>query len=408
MTRARAFLAALCSACFAIVGCQSNIDGPAEASPQTGESISVTIEAATVAALPTCSTMLNGQIAYVTSTQKLYACSSRSWRELTCSSTNLGAVAYASTSNTLLACVANVWRAINPGSGSAGTGMGGTGGMMGGTGGVMGGTGGVMGGTGGTGGGMTVQPTIPAITGTCPTFATGTITFMNLAGIQLKVGPKGMGGGSLVFYWHGTGSNSNEFNSMIPLDDQNKILNAGGMFVSFQNSTGTGGDCSGTATFSQGDFAIADQIAACAVRDYNIDPRRIYTTGCSAGGLQAGCMGFMRSSYIAAVTANSGGQVFPLMQQSPNHIPAAMTMHGAMNVDVVGVDFSQTSAMYDQAIKAAGGFAVDCNDGLGHCAAPAELQSSGIQFMLDHPFGASPEPYTMGLPSSFPTYCAIQ
>ena len=153
------------------------------------------------------------------------------------------------------------------------------------------------------------------------------------------------------------------------------------------------------------DFAIADQIAACAVRDYNIDPHRIYTTGCSAGGLQAG---FMRSNYIAAVTTNSGGEVFPIMQQNPNHIPNAMTMHGAMGSDVVIVDFSQTSATYDMAIKQAGGLAIDCNHGGGHCGSPAALQSSGIQFMLDHPFGVSPEPYAMGLPSSFPTYCAIQ
>jgi hypothetical protein len=263
-------------------------------------------------------------------------------------------------------------------------------------------------GMGGTGGGMGAQPIVPSVSGTCPTFQTGTITFMNLGGIQLKVGPKGMGGGSLVFYWHGTGSTSGEFESMIPTADQNKILNAGGMFVSFQNSTGTGGDCSGTATFSQGDFAIADQIAACAVRDYNIDPHRIYTTGCSAGGLQAGCMGFMRSNYIAAVTTNSGGEVFPIMQQNPNHVPAAMTMHGAMGSDVVIVDFSQTSATYDMAVKAAGGFAIDCNHGGGHCGSPAALQTSGIQFLLDHPFGVSPEPYAMGLPASFPSYCAVQ
>jgi poly(3-hydroxybutyrate) depolymerase len=156
-----------------------------------------------------------------------------------------------------------------------------------------------------------------------------------------------------------------------------------------------------------GDFDIADQIAACAVRDYHIDPHRIYTTGCSAGGLQAGCMGLMRSNYIAAVLPNSGGSVFAQASQSPDHVPSVMTMHGAPGSDVVIVDFSQTSMTYDQAIKSAGGFVVNCNHGGGHCGAPADLQKAGWQFLKDHPFGVSTEPYAGGLPAGFPSYCMI-
>ena len=29
------------------------------------------------------------------------------------------------------------------------------------------------------------------------------------------------------------------------------------------------------------------------------------------------------------------------------------------------------------------------------------------QFMKDHPFGVTPEPYANGLPASFPSYCKI-
>jgi len=63
-------------------------------------------------------------------------------------------------------------------------------------------------------------------------------------------------------------------------------------------------------------------IVACAVRDHGIDPRRIYTTGCSAGGLQAGCMAAQRSSYIAASAPNSGGIVFPQTIEDPSRVPA--------------------------------------------------------------------------------------
>jgi poly(3-hydroxybutyrate) depolymerase len=243
------------------------------------------------------------------------------------------------------------------------------------------------------------------VNGDCPTFATGTVTVAGLAGISLQVGPKSQGTGPLLFYWHGTGQQASEVNALIPAAVRQEILSQGGIIVSPQGSLGTGGDCSGTATFSRDDFKVADQIAACAVRDYGIDPRRIFTTGCSAGGLQAGCMGAMRSSYIAAVAPNSGGEVTQQTIQDPTRIPSVMTMHGGAS-DMVIVSFATTSATYDMEMKTAGAFVVNCNHGGGHCQAPAPLYTAAWQFMKDHPFGVTPEPYGMSLPMTFPNYCA--
>jgi hypothetical protein len=296
----------------------------------------------------------------------------------------------------------------------AGASSGGAGGAAGNSSSANGGkSGGSSGGASMSGGGMMTtsddegsSPLLPPISGTCPAFKTGTVTVGGLGGISLEVGPKAAdGGGSLIFYWHGTGSTAGEYKFMMPAPVRSEILAKGGIIVSFQSSLRTGGDCSGTATFSKDDFKVADQIAACAVREHGIDPRRIYTTGCSAGGLQAGCMAELRSSYIAAAVPNSGGTVFPQPFQSKAHIPAAMTMHGGAG-DRVIVAFSETSATFDKTIKEAGGFVVNCNHGGGHCGAPAPLYTAGWQFMKDHPFGASPEPYQSGLPSSFPSYCA--
>jgi hypothetical protein len=295
------------------------------------------------------------------------------------------------------------------------TGAAGTAAMMMGTAGASGGKAGAGGaaatGAAGAGGGIKTSkdPKIPAISGDCPKFAENMPmgNFMGLSGIVWVVGPKSNGTGTLLFYWHGTGSSNTEFMANVPFIDEFKSM--GGILVSPQSGTGSGGDCSGTATFSMDDFKVADQIAACAVRDWGIDPHRIWATGCSAGGLQSGCMALVRSSYMAGAVPNSGGEYVPIGQEDMSHTPSMMTVHGAAGSDVVIVDFSSTSKMIDDQVKSAGGFAIDCDHGDGHChipALPADVATAGWQFMKDHPFGVSPEPYTT-LPTSFPSYCKI-
>jgi predicted esterase len=258
------------------------------------------------------------------------------------------------------------------------------------------------------------EPVLPPITGDCPTFQNGTLAFGGLSDILMKAGAKADGAGSLLFYWHGTGSTATEIDFMIPEAAQQKILDAGGIIVSFESTTGTGTDCSGSGTFFEGDLAIADQIVACAIHDHAIDPHRIYATGCSAGAMFAACMGAERSNYMAAVAPNSGGfasfdgqdYVYPFQTPNPAHVPATMTMHGALGVDTIIIEFTDAAQLFDKVIKDAGGFAIDCDHGGDHCAAPPELYSAAIDFLLDHPYGVDPEPYASGLPAQFPKYCA--
>ncbi|HEY6879166.1 MAG TPA: prolyl oligopeptidase family serine peptidase [Polyangiales bacterium] len=247
-------------------------------------------------------------------------------------------------------------------------------------------------------------PTIPEPTSECPELKSGTATIGGLADITLEVGAK-KSGGPLVFYWHGTGTVAAEYKFMLPQAVQRDILDSGGIIVSPQGTTNKGSDCSGTGIFKQGDFEIMDLIAACAVKNNGIDPRKIYTTGCSAGGLQATCMGALRSSYIAAAAPNSGGQVRPMMFQDSKHTPSLMTMHGG-SADNVGVSFATTSKAADDAFKKAGGFVMNCNHNGDHCRAPAELQTAAWEFMKAHPFGVDPEPDS-SVPDNFPDYCTI-
>jgi hypothetical protein len=246
-------------------------------------------------------------------------------------------------------------------------------------------------------------PKLPEIMGECPQFKNGTIMVAGHRSIQIQAGEPGKGG-PILYYWHGTGSSAAE-SARFP--GNSEIVSMGGIVAAFNGSqsSGTKGDCSGTGAHNIADFDAADQIAACAVKNHGADSRKIYSTGCSAGGLQTGCMAMARSSYLAAGAPNSGGIVGAQPWQDM-HSPAIFTMHGGSS-DMVIVTFSQTSASLDMNAKRHGSFVVNCDHGGGHCAAPGDLQKAAWQFMKDHPWGVSPSPWMSGIPAGVPDYCKI-
>ncbi len=248
------------------------------------------------------------------------------------------------------------------------------------------------------------EPVIPMVTGECPTFRNGTINFGGLGGIAVQAGAKAAGPTApMVFYWHGTGSLSSEYGGMAAAVHRG-VMAEGGVLISFQGTTG-GDLLSGTAIFGAGDFELADQLVACAVQNHNVDPKRIFATGCSAGGLFSGAMGAMRSNYMAAVAPNSGGLTAPVRWQN-GWTPALMTVHGAAGVDVVIVDFSRTSMTADTAYKGRGGFVINCDHGGFHCGGGG-LAPDIWEFFKAHPYGTKPSPWASALPSGFNSDCKI-
>jgi hypothetical protein len=233
---------------------------------------------------------------------------------------------------------------------------------------------------------------------------TNTVT-VNGSRATVIAGEKKEGTGSLLFYYYGTGKLGGV--SSLPQSIKTDITAQGGIVFALNEAKNTGGDCSGTRTFGIDDFKTADLFAACAVKNYGINPRRIYATGCSAGGLTSGCMAIMRSNYIAGVAPNSGGVTIGYGKlQNPKHMPASITMNGGANDNVI-VNFGQTSEGFNNYVLKYGGFAVNCIHSTGHCGAPASLYASAWQFLKDHPYGTKPSPYANGLPTGFHSSCKI-
>lgn len=249
-----------------------------------------------------------------------------------------------------------------------------------------------------------MTPMVPEVTGDCPNFVSSTITFMGLGGITVVAGPKAASPTApFVFYWHGTGSVAGEYAGSAAAVAAG-VQAEGGVLVSFQGTTG-GDFLSGTAIFGAGDMDLGDQLLACAVKNHNIDPTRVFATGCSAGGLFSTAQGAMRSNYMAAVAPNSGGLTIPVQFQN-GWTPALMTIHGAPGLDVVGVDFSESSATADMIYKQRMGFVINCNTGGGHCGGGG-LSGDIWEFFKTHPYGTTPSPWKDALPGGFSSLCKI-
>ena len=251
------------------------------------------------------------------------------------------------------------------------------------------------------------EPIIPEASGTCPTFMTGTQTIMDLS-TEMVVGAPTSVKGPMLFTWHGTGGTGKQALRQLPQSVQRDIMQQGGIVIaaSSNGETRSGKNVALNVWFDGHDLEYADLLVACAVKNHNIDPRRIYVTGCSAGGLMSGTMAMSRSKYVAAVAPNSGGLTVPRQLADPMRAPAAMTMHGGRG-DMVIVYFDDTSHTFQDALKPSGTFIVECNHNRGHCGAPEALHEAAWEFMKAHPFGTKPSPYAGGLPANFPNYCMI-
>lgn len=281
-----------------------------------------------------------------------------------------------------------------------------------GAGGAAAGAGGAI--AGGAGGAPAGPPTprIPEPKGECPNFNSGS-AMVGLLRLQIDSGVPKETKGSLLFAWHFTAGTAGAAMAGVPASVRSEITDGGGIVVAPQGNVGGSGRTDiapPTGAWFVQDLEVADQIVACAVKNHNIDPNRIYSTGCSAGGLMSGTFGLMRSEYVAAVAPNSGGINYmnSRMLSDKTHAPAAFLMHGGTGDNVI-VNFGDTSHWFEDQNKLAANkpFMIECNHGLGHCGAPSSLHVQAWEFMKAHPYDVGTSPWASSPPSGLPSYCKV-
>ncbi len=169
------------------------------------------------------------------------------------------------------------------------------------------------------------------------------------------------------------------------------------------------------------ELVFFDDLLACVSQQYNVDARRIYGVGVSAGALWLTHLSTTeRVHHFAAIESLSGGlgEVGGAWRMDyapqPNKFPAMVLWGGP--TDRLILDFDRASRRYRDALIADGHFVLECIHTAGHAMPPITAPTGQTRFyamwrfLLDHPYGLLPgeSPYqTSGLPADMPSWCTI-
>ena len=249
------------------------------------------------------------------------------------------------------------------------------------------------------------DPRIPPANGDCPDLITGQQTILGLD-VDIVAGPPAATPGPLLFVWHGNVDTGANALARLPRSVRDDIEASGGVIVAPNDTmtTRAGRDIAVSLDlWFDSDFDVADHIVACAVQSGRVDARRIYVTGCFAGGMMAGTMTVARSSYVAGAWFESGGiAVTDWPMDEPLHAPMVMALQGYH--DELVIDTEPLAEQLGAQLVAAGGAFIMCRHDGPKCSGPVELQEQAWTLLKAYPFGTAPD-LSAGLPSGYPDYC---
>lgn len=214
----------------------------------------------------------------------------------------------------------------------------------------------------------------------------------------------------VVFAWHWLGGNAQQMTQALHLDSYASTHDV--IIVVPQALSTNPFEWNFVAGESEAadDLALFDDMRTCLSRDRNVDLRRIYSTGMSAGGLWTTFLSIHRGDALASVMVMSGG-TDPIVQYAPpagEKFPALLMWGGDSDVLTGGgfdLDFQAMTLAFSSELRADDHFVVHCNHGMGHTIPPDGMDVAEA-WLFPHVYG-EPSPWIGKDPTELAPYCSL-
>ena len=243
----------------------------------------------------------------------------------------------------------------------------------------------------------------------CPTLNKGANAFWSWGktrqvDLYLPTNTKDAG---LLFLWHGLGGSKENFGAGMNAQGLANALQA--VVVVPQGGLKFTGWGWGTMEDSTEDAALFDDLLTCVDTQFDIDNKRVWSMGFSAGALWTSWLILHRSTFIASAVAWSGGTGANsnLYKKPKRKIPALLAWGGPK--DQAMMQFETTTLTMAKHLRADGHFVATCNHGLGHTI-PSSGLTWAIDFLKRHPWGVETSDLATdaAVQKLYPTYCSFQ
>ena len=255
-----------------------------------------------------------------------------------------------------------------------------------------------------------VDPTLPPLPapysgGSCPDFSGDQVNFQSSGEDRefLVLWPDEPVGAPLWFNWHWLGGSASE---SIRSQDLSDIADLGYIVVvpearveeNYEWAFYKGGDDSLDLTFF-------DDVLGCMIEQYDIDRKRVYSSGMSAGALWTTNLAMNRSEYLAAAAPLSGGtEPFQSYDVPVRDIPMMLTWGGPDDL-FSGISFQDATFALQESLEADGHWVLMCEHPYGHVLPPVGLEHV-VDFFGAHEYGDE-LPWKDELPSDLWSGCSL-
>lgn len=240
--------------------------------------------------------------------------------------------------------------------------------------------------------------------GACPTLVAGAQTFVSgdlSYDVTVRL-PAEPAGAPILFVFHGLGGTSAGIDVALEVDT---MVSEGAVTISPQAASGADFEWSFVGgPEGNPDLQLFHDLLGCARRQLDIDLRRVWVTGMSAGGLWASYLVLHASEWVTAAAPFSGGLI-GYAQPTTRPVPAMLTWGGptdtarGLNFDASNIDLAFVLGDFGHPV-------IECVHDLGH-AIPSEGPAMMRRFFRDQRWGDG-DPFALGLPQELPAWCAQQ